>query len=138
MSSPASAGLPCMTSVDAYVASAPAPLAPVVAVLREMLCAELASAGTIRRGHPAWSVNGAPVAGFRVTAASVVLAFWRGAEIDDPSGRLVVAANGTASVRMRRVSDIDGALFAEWLRQADGLEYGPGYDPAYGSALLAG
>lgn len=112
-----------MTSVDAYVATVPAPLAPVVAVLREMLCAELASAGTIRRGHPTWSVGGAPVAGFRVNATSVTLAFWRGAEIDDPSGRLVVAANGTASVRVRRVREIDGALFAEWLRQADELEY---------------
>ena len=119
-----------MTSVDAYFASVPAPLAPVVAVLREMLCAELASGGALRRGHPAWSVSGAPVAGFRVTATSVVLAFWRGAEIDDPSGRLVVAANGTASVRVRRLQEIDGALFAEWLRQADELEYA--------SALLAG
>lgn len=119
-----------MTSVDAYVASVPAPLAPLVTTLREMLCAELASAGTIRRGHPAWSVGGAPVAGFRVGATSVTLAFWRGSEIDDPSGRLVVAANGTASVGVRHVREIDGALFAEWLRQADELEYP--------SALLAG
>jgi len=115
-----------MTSVDVYVASVPAPLAPVVATLREMLCAELASGGAIRRGHPTWSVNGAPVAGFRVSPTSVVLAFWRGAEIDDPSSRLVVAANGTASVWVRRVADVDGALFAEWLRQADELEYASG------------
>jgi hypothetical protein len=118
------------TTVDDYVASVPAPLTGVVAVLREMLCAELASAGAIRRGHRAWSVGGAPVAGFRVNAASVTLAFWRGSEIDDPSGRLVVAPNGTASIRVRRVGEIDGALFAEWLRQADDLEYR--------SALLAG
>ena len=124
-------GLTCMTTIEDYIATVPAPLAGVVAVLREMLCAELASAGMIRRGHPAWAVGGAPVSGFRVHATSVTLAFWRGAEIDDPSGRLVVAPNGTASVRVRRVAEIDGALFAEWLRQADELEYA-------GSTLLAG
>jgi len=111
------------TTVDSYVAAVPSTLLPVAATLLEMLCAELASDGTVWHGHPVWKVDGAPVAGFEVAASHVTFVIWRGSEIDDPSGRLATSGP-RASVRLRSVDEIDGALFAEWLRQADNLAYG--------------
>jgi hypothetical protein len=119
------------TTVDSYVAAVPSTLLAIAATLQEMLSAELASDGTLWHGHPVWKIAGAPVAGFKVFPSHVTFMIWRGSEIDDPSGRLRPSGSrGMASVTVADVGGIDGALFAEWLRQADDLEISP--------ALLAG
>ncbi len=47
--------------------------------------------------------------------------FWRGQELTDPSGRLEPGAQRMAGLKLRTPSDIDPALFADWLSQARAL-----------------
>ncbi|WP_255369482.1 DUF1801 domain-containing protein [Kitasatospora sp. MBT63] len=62
-----------------------------------------------------------PVCYLKAYTAHVTFGFWRGQELTDPSGRLEPGAQRMAGLKLRTPSDIDPALFADWLSQARAL-----------------
>ncbi|HYX89818.1 MAG TPA: DUF1801 domain-containing protein, partial [Gaiellaceae bacterium] len=110
-------------TVDEYIAAMPAPLRDVAARAREVVDAELEGASSaIKWSHPTWSIGKAPVCYLRTASKHVTFGFWRGASIDDPSGRLETSGEVMAHAKLRTLDDVDEPLFADWLRQARELE----------------
>ncbi|MFF9358255.1 DUF1801 domain-containing protein [Streptomyces sp. NPDC014741] len=75
---------------------------------------------------PTWSAGEAPGKGpvcyVRAYSKYVTFGFWRGQELDDPSGRLQPGARIMGQVKLASVDEIDEKLFADWLKQAGELE----------------
>jgi hypothetical protein len=110
-------------TIDGYIAAIPEPLREVAARAREVVDAELEGAtSAIKWAHPTWSIGKAPVCYLKTASRHVTLGFWRGASIDDPSGRLETTGEVMAHAKLREPGDVDRALFADWLRQARELE----------------
>ena len=110
-------------TIDGYIAAIPEPLREVAARAREVVDAELEGASSaIKWSHPTWSIGKAPVCYLRTASKHVTFGFWRGASIEDPSGRLETSGEVMAHAKLREVGDVDRALFADWLRQARELE----------------
>lgn len=63
-----------------------------------------------------------PVAMMKAYPSYVTFGLFRGQKIDDPSGRLESGSREMASVKLRSVDEIDRAVFAAWLAQAQALE----------------
>jgi hypothetical protein len=57
----------------------------------------------------------------KAASKHLTFGFWRGASIDDPSGRLETSGQVMAHVKLRTPEDVDRELFASWLRQARDL-----------------
>lgn len=65
------------------------------------------------------TIRSTPIAGYKAYSSHVTLMLWRGADIDDPTGRLQRSGPpGMASVKLRGVDDVDEAALRSWLRQA--------------------
>ena len=110
-------------TVDEYIAAIPEPLRKVAERAREVVDAELEGAtSAIKWAHPTWSIGKAPVCYLKTASRHVTFGFWRGASIDDPSGRLETSGEVMAHAKLREPADVDPALFADWLRQARELE----------------
>ena len=110
-------------TVDEYIAAIPEPLREVAAKARAVIDAELRDASSaIKWSHPTWSIGKAPVCYLKTASRHVTFGFWRGASIDDPSGRLETSGEVMAHAKLREPGDVDRALFAAWLRQARELE----------------
>jgi hypothetical protein len=76
-------------TIDGYIAAMPAPLAEVAADARRVIDANLDGADSaIKWAHPMWSLGKQPVCYLKAASKHVTFGFWRGASIDDPSGRL--------------------------------------------------
>jgi hypothetical protein len=112
-------------TVDDYVAAQEEPLRSIGAALVRIIDAALPGTGAMWQGHPVWSLGAAPgrnpVCLLKAYKSYVTFGFWRGRELDDPTGRMQTAS-GMAHVKLRTVADIDAALFAAWLKQAGELE----------------
>lgn len=94
-------------TVDAYLAALPADLRPVAEALRDVLDSVLTRAdGDIRRGHPVWTLDGAPVAGFKAHRKHVTFLVWRGPWVD-------------TAVRVCRTADVPLATFTALLAEAE-------------------
>jgi hypothetical protein len=110
-------------TVDEYIDAIPEPLRDVAAKARAVIDAELEGASSaIKWAHPTWSIGKAPVCYLKTASRHVTFGFWRGASIDDPSGRLETSGEVMAHAKLREVDDVDAPLFAGWLRQARELE----------------
>ena len=110
-------------TVDEYIAAIPEPLREVAARAREVVDSELDGAtSAIKWAHPTWSIGKAPVCYLKTASKHVTFGFWRGASIDDPSGRLETSGEVMAHAKLREPGDVDRGLFADWLRQARELE----------------
>ena len=59
-----------------------------------------------------------PVALLKAYTTFVTFGLFQGQLVEDPSGRLQPAARRMASVRLRAAADVDEALFAAWIRDA--------------------
>ena len=98
-------------TVDEYIAAMPEPLRNAAARARAVIDANLQGASSaIKWSHPTLSIGKQPVCYLKTASRHVTFGFWRGASIDDPSGRLETSGE---------------ALFADWLRQARALEPAP-------------
>jgi hypothetical protein len=117
--------LPAMAkaaSVDAYIAALPGPLGEAAAAARAVIDERLEGAtSAIKWSHPTWSVGRQPVCYLKGASRHVTFGFWRGASIDDPSGRLETSGEVMAHVKLGSRDDVDPELFAMWLRQARAL-----------------
>ena len=110
-------------TVDAYIDAMPEPLRDAAAGARAVIDTHLDGASSaIKWSHPTWSIGKRPVCYLKTATSHVTFGFWRGASIDDPSGRLESSGDVMAHTKLRDPSDVDPALFADWLRQARELE----------------
>lgn len=112
-------------TVDEYIGALPGELPAVAAATRRIIDARLDGADSaIRWAHPTWSLGKQPVCYLKGASRHVTFGFWRGASIDDPSGRLESSGSVMAHAKLRSLDDVDEELFADWLRQARALEAG--------------
>ena len=113
-------------TVHDYVTALPATQREIATRLLALIEEALPGTGALWHGHPVWSLGPTPgkqpVCLVKAYSAHVTFGFWRGQEIDDPSGRLEPGARTMASVKLRDTNDLDDTLFATWLRQAKKLE----------------
>jgi hypothetical protein len=109
-------------SVDAYIAALPPPLAETAAAARSVIDRDLAGASAaLMWGHPTWSIGDEPVCWLQTEPPELILGFWHGASITDPSGRLRPHGTIMAQARLRTAGDVDAAVLGDWLRQARSL-----------------
>jgi ketosteroid isomerase-like protein len=114
-------------TVEAYLEMLPAGLREVGEHARTAIDAGLPEAtAAIRWAHPTWSIGSRPICYLKAASRHLTFGFWRGASIDDPSGRLQTSGQVMAHTKLRSVEDIDPALFGRWLAQAVSLERQPG------------
>ena len=113
-------------TVEDYLASLPESQRQIADKLLPLIETALPGAGAVYHGHPVWSLGPtpgkSPVCYLKAYSAYVTFGFWRGQEINDPSGRLEPNARAMASVKLRTLADIDTDLFSSWLHQARDLE----------------
>lgn len=113
-------------TVHDYLASLPESQRQIADKLLPLIETALPGAGAIWQGHPVWSLGDkpgkSPVCYIKAYSAYVTFGFWRGQEIDDPSGRLEPNARAMSSVKLHTLADLDPDLFTTWLRQARDLE----------------
>ena len=110
-------------TVDEYVEALPPDLRDVARAAREAIDAGLPEAeSAIKWSHPTWSLGNNPVCYLKAASKHLTFGFWRGASLDDPSGRLQTSGRVMAHVKLRALTDIDPAFFADLLSQARELE----------------
>ena len=110
-------------TIDEYIAALPGSLSEVAAQARRVIDAHLEGAeSAIKWAHPTWSIGKKPICYLKGASQHVTFGFWRGASIDDPSGRLETSGEVMAHAKLRAPDDVDETLFADWLRQARELE----------------
>lgn len=110
-------------TVEQYVSAQPQPLCDIGHRLLELIDAGLPGAeATLWHGHPTWKLGAAPVCLLKAYTRHMTLGFWHGTALSDPSGRLRPSgARQMASVKLRRLADVDPERFGGWLRQAHEL-----------------
>ena len=109
-------------SVDAYIAALPDHLRETALRTRQVLDAQFPEPAAIRWAHPTWSLGKQPVCYLKMaTPKHLTFGFWKGAAIEDRSGRLETSGQVMAHVKLRSPGDIDAELFTEWVRQAIAL-----------------
>jgi hypothetical protein len=112
----------CAT-IDEYIKALPEPLRDVASDARSVIDANLKGADSaIKWAHPTWSLGKQPVCYLKAASKHVTFGFWRGASIDDPSGKLETSGEVMAHAKLRTRDDVDPKLFANWLKQAHALE----------------
>jgi hypothetical protein len=110
-------------TVDDYLAALPPHLRDVGAAARKAIDRGLPQAtSAIKWAHPTWSIGKAPVCYLKAASQHLTFGFWKGASLDDPSGRLESTGSVMAHVKLRTTHDVDPKLFSVWLKQAASLE----------------
>jgi hypothetical protein len=110
-------------TIDDYIAALPGDLPAVAAGARQVIDSRLDGAeSAIKWAHPTWSLGKQPICYLKGASRHVTFGFWRGASIDDPSGRLETSGSVMAHAKLRSLDDVDEELFAGWLAQAVELE----------------
>ena len=110
-------------TIDEYMAALPAPLVAVASEARRVIDSEFEGADSaIKWAHPTWTIGKRPVCYLRGASQHATFGFWRGASIDDPSGRLETSCEVMAHAKLRTIDDVDAELFADWRMQARQLE----------------
>ncbi|GAB2941002.1 hypothetical protein GCM10027280_31810 [Micromonospora polyrhachis] len=115
------------TTVTDYLTGLDAPLREIGETLRPVIDTALPGAiGAMWHGHPVWGLGDKPgkdpICLLKAYKSHLTFGLWRGQQVADSSGRLVPGAREMASVKLHTVDEIDAALFADWLRQAQKLE----------------
>jgi hypothetical protein len=112
-------------TVDEYIAALPGDLPAVAEAARRVIDARLEGAeSAIKWAHPTWSLGKQPVCYLKGASKHVTFGFWRGASIEDASGRLQSSGSVMAHAKLRSLDDVHEELFADWLGQARALELG--------------
>jgi hypothetical protein len=106
-------------TIDEYIGALSEPLAETATTARRVIDANLDGADSaIKWAHPTWSLGKQPVCYLKGASKHVTFGFWKGASIDDPSGRLETSGEVMAHTKLHEPGDVDEQLFADWLRQA--------------------
>jgi hypothetical protein len=83
--------------------------------------------GSIKWAQPVWEAGG-PIAYAKAFPKAVNFGFWRGAELDDPDGRLIGDGDRMRHVRIGALDEVDAERFESWIREAVALNKAQG-DP---------
>jgi len=87
-------------------------------ILSELVAREVLEAtSAIKWSQPVWELNG-PLAFFMPATEHVTFGFWRGAELDDPSGLLEGDGERMRHVKLRAVHEAHRPELADFVRQA--------------------
>ena len=78
--------------------------------------------GRVWHGHPVWFSNGNPVVGYSRKKSGVELLFWSGQSFTQPDLR-AVGKFQAAGIAFGSIDQIDDKALAEWLRQADAIQW---------------
>jgi hypothetical protein len=101
-------------TVDEYIEALPGELRAVGEAARRVIDARLEGAeSAIKWAHPTWSFGKQPVCYLKGASRHVTFGFWRGASIDDASGRLETSGSVMAHAKLRSLNDVDEELFAD-------------------------
>ena len=92
----------------------------VTAAVEAIRAAAPEATASIKWAQPVFDSNG-PFAYVKAFPRSVNVGFWRGAELDDPDGRLVGDGDRMKHVALRTAEDLDSERIAGWVRQAVAL-----------------
>ena len=113
-------------TVDEYISALLDALREVAVRTRQVVDAQFPEgAAAIRWAHPTWSLGKEPVCYLKMaTPKHLTFGFWKGASIEDRSGRLETSGEVMAHAKLRTVDDVDPALFRDWIRQAVSLTGG--------------
>jgi hypothetical protein len=110
-------------TVAEYVDALPPELREVARVACAAIDAGLPEAeSAIKWSHPTWSLGRSPVCYLKAASKHMTFGFWRGASLEDSSGRLETSGQVMAHIKLRTLSDVDAALFSDLLSQARKLE----------------
>lgn len=115
-------------TIDEYLASLTDPLHAITEKTRSVIERTLPASAVSSVYHqaPTWSVGPDRGTGLvcylKAYSKYVTFGFWHGQEINDRSGRLEPGARKMGQVKLSAVSEIDPALFENWLRQAWDIE----------------
>jgi hypothetical protein len=105
-------------SVEGYVAALDEELAEAARRLRQLIASAAPSATeSFKWGQPVYEESG-PFCYFKATGEHLTLGFWRGAELDDPDGRLEGDGDRMKHIKIRSADDIEEDAVADWVRQA--------------------
>jgi hypothetical protein len=115
-------------TVDAYIEGLGDWRGEVVAAVRAVILeAAPAARESIKWAQPVYESDG-PFAYIKAFPATVNFGFWRGAELDDPDGRLIGDGDRMRHVKLTAATDVDTETFGRWVREAVELNRAKG-DP---------
>jgi len=112
-----------MKDIDEYVAThLTGTHADIVRDVRALMARHAPAAReVISRGSPAWQGNRV-IAIISRSRTHITLAFAQGARFEDPHGLLEGVGTTTRHVKLKRLSDVDDARLAGYVRQAVALD----------------
>ena len=118
-------------SVDTYIAGLEEWQAETVSAVREIILEAAPDAmESIKWAQPVYEVNG-PFCYIKAFKKSVNFGFWRGIDLDDPSGRLQGTGEKMRHVKLSSVNEVDPEIFSQYVLQAVELNRANG-DPTKG------
>lgn len=116
------------TTADAYIAGFPDWRGEVMSLAVDaILAAAPGSTVSIKWSQPVFDLGG-PFAYVKAFRTSVNVGFWRGAELDDPEGRLTGDGDRMRHLKLTVAGQLDVDRLADWVRQAVALNAAQG-DP---------
>jgi hypothetical protein len=119
-------------TVDAYIAGLEGWKAEVASKVRQIVLEAAPDAvESIKWAQPVFETNG-PFSYMKAFKNSVNFGFWRGVELEDPSGLLQGTGEKMRHVKLTGIDDVDEAALAGFVRQAAQLNLTKG-DPTKGS-----
>lgn len=118
-------------TVDGYIAGLGDWRGEAVALIRGVLREAAPEAKeSIKWAQPVWESNG-PFAYVKAFPGQVNFGFWRGTDLDDPSGVLTGGGERMRHVKLTAPEQVRPDVFAGWVRQAVALNGAMG-DPTKG------
>lgn len=119
-------------TVDAYIAGLEGWKAEVASKVRQIVLEAAPDAvESIKWAQPVYETNG-PFSYMKAFKNSVNFGFWRGVELEDPTGLLQGTGEKMRHVKLTGIDDVDEAALAGFVRQAVQLNLTKG-DPTKGS-----
>jgi len=118
-------------TVDAYIAGLEGWKAEVASKVRQIVLEAAPDAvESIKWAQPVYETNG-PFCYMKAFKNSINLGFWRGVELEDPTGLLQGTGEKMRHVKLAGIDDVDEAALAALVRQAVQLNLTKG-DPTKG------
>jgi len=118
-------------SVDEYIAGLDSWKGEVVASVRRIILAAVPEAEeSIKWAQPVYELNG-PFSYMKAFKNSVNFGFWRGVDINDPTGLLQGSGEKMRHFKLTRLEDINEEVFTDYVKQAVALNLEKG-DPTRG------
>jgi hypothetical protein len=118
-------------NVDSYISQLADWQAEIISEIRQIILDSAPQAEeSIKWAQPIYEVNG-PFAYIKAFKNSVNFGFWRGVDLDDPSGLLQGSGEKMRHIKLTSLEDINAKVFSDYVQQAVNLNLSKG-DPTKG------